>query len=151
MIKQLLKNRRPLGTILMHRVKGVASWSLFARLLPCLILSTLLLSTSLGFSGDRTGYLKRDPLFKNRVNIHDRSGSVDGYLKKDPLFRNRVNIYDSQGRQKGYLKKDYLFEDRTDIYNQTGRQKGYLKQDSLFENRTNRWPSERIPETGRAV
>jgi len=43
-----------------------------------------------------------------------------GYLKQDPLFKDRTNIYDHDGHKKGYMEQDPLFKDRTNIYDQSG-------------------------------
>ena len=32
-----------------------------------------------------------------------------GYLQQDVLFKNRMNIYDRSGRKKGYVQQDILF------------------------------------------
>ena len=77
----------------------------------------------------RDGYLKRDSLDEDRINIYDRGGSSKGYLKGDNIFKDRMYIYDKNGRKKGYIKKDTLFDDRTNIYDSNGRRKGYLKDD----------------------
>jgi hypothetical protein len=113
--------------------------------LIALIGSTYIIALpNLSFAGDhnkrqsgRSGYLKTDPLFEDRLNIYDDSGRVKGYIKQDNLFKNRKNIYDEDGRQKGYLHDDYLYKGRTNIYDKHGGRKGYLKDDSLFEGRKN--------------
>ena len=73
------------------------------------------------------GYLKRDFLLKDTVNIYDARGRKVGTMKQDPLFENRTNIYNESGRKTWVLKTDSLSKDRTNIYDRNGRKEGYLK------------------------
>jgi hypothetical protein len=65
------------------------------------ILCGLLLASSPCFAGGkgspqssgRSGYLKKDPISENRVNIYDKRGRQDDYLKQDPVLENRTNIF----------------------------------------------------------
>jgi len=114
------------------------------------------------YSGHR-GYIIRDPLYKDRKNIYDRSGRRKGYVQQDLLYRDTKNIYDRSGRRigrvkqhllyndtkiiydrsgykKGTIRQDPLYDDRKIIYDRSGRRKGYLKQDPLYKGRTNIWP-----------
>ncbi len=65
--------------------------------------------------GGGSGYLKRDVLLKDTVNIYDEKGRRIGTLKEDPILKDRTNIYDEKGDPRGFLKKDFLFKDRTRI------------------------------------
>ena len=42
-------------------------------------------------SSGREGYLKKDRLSDDRINIHNMDGSKEGYLKQDRLFKDRMN------------------------------------------------------------
>jgi uncharacterized protein YxjI len=80
------------------------------------------------------GYLQRDPVFKNRTNIYDRSGRRKGYVQQDVLFKDARNIYDRSGRKIGRVKQDPLFSDTQIIYDRSGRKRGYVRQDPVFKD-----------------
>ena len=64
-------------------------------------------------------------------------GLGSGYLERDALLKDTVNIYDETGRRIGTLKQDYLLKDRTYIYDETGNRRGFMEKDFLFKDRTN--------------
>ncbi|MCB2168568.1 MAG: hypothetical protein KQI78_12975 [Deltaproteobacteria bacterium] len=57
------------------------------------VLTLIIFCGSTVFSGERSGYLKQDSLFKDRVNINDKDGRRKGYLKPDAIDDDRTNIY----------------------------------------------------------
>ena len=92
------------------------------QIVSCILCGLILASSPCFASGKgssqssgRSGYLKKDPISENRVNIYDKNGSLEGYTKKDPISDDRWNIYDSKGRQKGSVKQDPLSGDRKNI------------------------------------
>jgi len=84
------------------------------------VICILVLASGLCYAGGkgssqpsgRSGYLKKDPISENRVNIYDKNGSLEGYTQKDPISADKWNVYDSKGRQKGYVKQDPLSMDK---------------------------------------
>ena len=44
-------------------------------------------------NGNKEGYLKQDPIFKDRTIIYDKNGDRKGYLRRDSLMKERMNIY----------------------------------------------------------
>ena len=71
-----------------------------------------------------------------RAADSDRPGSDGGYLKRDVLLKDTVNIYDEKGRRVGALKRDFILKDRTNIYDEKGDQRGFMEKDFLFKDRT---------------
>jgi hypothetical protein len=69
---------------------------MMVRILVCII-AIFVLAAGTSFSGDKgssrssgqSGYLKKDPIFKDRTNIYDRDGAQKGYIKQDPLLDGR--------------------------------------------------------------
>lgn len=63
------------------------------RTLAC-VACFLFFAAGLGYAGGKGdsklpgqsgGYMKKDSISENRVNIYDRKGSLEGYTKKDPI------------------------------------------------------------------
>ena len=80
----------------------------------------------------RAGYVQKDPIFRDRCDIYDRSGRMRGYTERDPIFKDRVDIHDRRGRREGYVEKDSLFQNRWNLYDRDGRKEGYVVQDSII-------------------
>lgn len=70
--------------------------------------------------------------------ITDESGETTGEIKPDPLFKDRLRIFDKHGRYKGEIRPDPLFEDRMRIYDSKGFYKGEVKPDPLYRGTTSR-------------
>ena len=93
-----------------------------------------LYGTQCTYSG-RSGYFLRDPLYKERKNIYDRSGRKKGYVQQDMLYKDTKNIYDRDGRRIGRVKQHPLYNDTKIIYDRNWRKKGTIRQDPLYNDR----------------
>ena len=85
----------------------------------------------------KEGYLERDVLIKDQINIYDNNGEKRVFIKPDRLNRARNNIFDKNSNIEGYIDRDPLRMERKNIYNNTGELEGYTKPDILNKGRTN--------------
>ena len=44
--------------------------------------------------------LQKDCIFKGRINIKSKTGELKGWMRKDLLLPNRINIYDKYGNKR---------------------------------------------------
>lgn len=86
------------------------------KLLTVMPILAMFLLAPCALADEKRGYLREDPIFKDRTNIYDSQGKREGHLRRDPIFEDKVNIYDDRGRKTGYMRRDPVFEDRVNIY-----------------------------------
>ena len=51
--------------------------------------------------------LQKDCIFKGTINIKSKTGELKGWMKKDLLLPNRINVYDRYGNMSGFFGERY--------------------------------------------